>query len=244
MLLRVALLRRSLASLLPSSWQVKARVGLQRASLPGVAPGSARRLPLALPLAFFLPGPPGGLRPGACSSLLPTLAFTVLLLTLTSLSGLDRRQAPGEGGREAVAGAPAACWGPRRPGLPQPALTPWVPSKPCLSFFFLAFWLASILTTEEGEGPSTATRAPACSASPGSLGGASVSNRPSQFSLSEPLPGERRVVQMIWHQGSAILGWVRGSGSFACMDVLGAEWSPSLSSRGCFEGRHLGQVSR
>lgn len=110
-LLRVALLRRSLASLLPSSRQVKARVGLKRASLLGVDPGSARRPPLALPLAFFLPGAPGGLRPGARSSLVPTLAFTARLLILTSLSGLDRRQAP-VGGRGAIARVPAvgSCW--------------------------------------------------------------------------------------------------------------------------------------
>lgn len=204
-LLRVALLRRSLASLLPSSWQVKARAGPQRASLPGAAPGSARRPPLALGL--FLPGPPGGLRPGARSSLLPTLVFTVLRLTLTSLSGLDRRQAPGEAGRAGVAGAPAAFQGPYRPGLPQSTPAPWVPSKLCLSFFFLAFWLASILTTEEGEGPSTAMRAPACSTNPGSLGGSSVSSRPSQFSLSEPLSVGRWMVQVTWHQSSAILGY-------------------------------------
>lgn len=176
LLLRVALLRRSLASLLPSSRQAKARVGLKRASLPGVDPGSARRPPLALPLAFFLPGAPGALRPGACSSLVPPLAFTVRLLILTSLSRLDRRQAPvgGSGSRRRGAGRRAA------PAAPAAGL----PSKPCRSFFFLAFWLASILTTEEGEGPSTATPAPACSASPGSLGLASVPKRPSPFSLS------------------------------------------------------------
>ena len=74
--------------------------------------------------------------------------------------------------------------GPQPPGWPQPALASSLPSKPCLSFFFLAFWLASILTTEEGEGPSTATLAPPCSASPGSLGGASVPKKSMPFSLS------------------------------------------------------------
>ena len=29
-----------------------------------------------------------------------------------------------------------------------------------------------------------------------------------------------------------------------CVDVSGAEQSPSLSYGGCSEGRHLGQVSR
>ncbi|DAA18309.1 TPA: BAH domain and coiled-coil containing 1-like [Bos taurus] len=186
-LLRVALLRRSLASLLPSSWQVKARAGPQRASLPGAAPGSARRPPLALGL--FLPGPPGGLRPGARSSLLPTLVFTVLRLTLTSLSGLDRRQAPGEAGRAGVAGAPAAFQGPYRPGLPQSTPAPWVPSKLCLSFFFLAFWLASILTTEEGEGPSTAMRAPA---SPSERGG------PGRTAWTNNLPASRAAATAGW----------------------------------------------
>lgn len=136
---------------------------------------------MALPLAFFLPDAPGGLRAVARSSLVPTLAFTVRLLILTSLSGLDRRQAP-VGGRGCCCRGPG-CRGPTaRP--PQPALTTQLPSKPCRSFFFFAFWLASILTTEEGEGPSTATLAPACSASPDSFGGASVPKRPSQFSLS------------------------------------------------------------
>lgn len=93
-LLRVALLRRSLASLLPSSRQEKVRVGLKRASLLVAVPGSARRLLFALPLAFLLPGAPGGRRPGARSSLGPTLLFTVRLLILTSPSGLDRRQGP------------------------------------------------------------------------------------------------------------------------------------------------------
>lgn len=60
----------------------------------------------------------------------------------------------------------------------------WLPSKPCLSFFFLAFWLASILTTEEGEGPSTATLAPGCSTNPGSLEAASVPRSVWQSSLS------------------------------------------------------------
>lgn len=102
-LLRVALLRRSLASLLPSSRQAKVLVGLKRASLLAAAPGSAQRPLFALPLAFFLPGAPGGLRPGARSSLGPPLLFTVRLLILTSPSGLDRRQAP-VGGREVVTG--------------------------------------------------------------------------------------------------------------------------------------------
>lgn len=102
-LLRVALLRRSLASLLPSSRQAKGRVGLKRASLLVAVPGSVRRPVFALPLAFFLPGAPGGRLPGARSSLGPTLVLTVRLLILTSPSGLDRRQAPVEG-REAVTG--------------------------------------------------------------------------------------------------------------------------------------------
>lgn len=180
-LLRVALLRRSLASVLPSSRQLKARGGPKRASLLDAAPGSGRRPPLALPLAFFLPGAPGGPRPGARSSVAPTLAFTVRLLTLTSLSGLDRRQDP-------EAGRGGCCRGPGRPARRPPALPALAgrsPSRPCRSFFFLAFWLASILTTEEGEGPSTAMPGPACGASPGSLRGASVPRRASQlFSLS------------------------------------------------------------
>jgi hypothetical protein len=102
-LLRVALLRRSLASLLPSSRQAKVRVGLKRVSLLVAVPGSVRRPVFTLPLAFFLPGAPGGRRPGARSSLAPTLVFTVRLLILTSPSGLDRRQAP-VGGRQAVTG--------------------------------------------------------------------------------------------------------------------------------------------
>lgn len=101
-LFRVALLRRSLASLLPSSRQAKVRVGLKRESLLVAFPGSARRPVFALPLAFFLPGAPGGLRPGARSSLGPTLVFTVRLLILTSPSGLDRRQAPVEGRGEVI----------------------------------------------------------------------------------------------------------------------------------------------
>lgn len=179
-LLRVALLRRSLASLLLPSRQVKARVGLKRVSRLGVAPGSARRLPLALPTAVLLPGGP---RPGARRGLELPVALTVRLLILTPLSGLDRRQAP------ACGGASQGPWPPA--GRPQPVPASGSPGKLCLSFFFLAFWLASILTTEEGEGPGTAEPAPKCSAGPGSLGGASVPRRPS-LSLSEPLPGGRQ----------------------------------------------------
>lgn len=122
-LLRVALLRRSLASVLPSSRQLKARGGPKRASLLDAAPGSGRRPPLALPLAFFLPGAPGGPRPGARSSVAPTLAFTVRLLTLTSLSGLDRRQDP-------EAGHGGCCRGPGRPARRPPPARPARPRRP------------------------------------------------------------------------------------------------------------------
>lgn len=89
-------------------------------------------------------------------------------------------QAAGPCGREG-----SGHWDPDYRGpCSHPALGSQLPSKPCLSFFFLAFWLASILTTEEGEGPSTAIPDPGCNTSPGSLGAASVARSAWQSSLS------------------------------------------------------------
>lgn len=88
--LRVARLRRSPTSV-PSCRREKPRVLPNKASLDAAASDTVG------PGPFFLPG---GLRPGARASLEPTLPFTVRLLILTSLSGLDSRQAPaGRGGR-------------------------------------------------------------------------------------------------------------------------------------------------